>query len=370
MTALSLTTRELALLESALTTLQSPLDYSTVSEWRAACRHQIGVLLGADKSTSLLPMPGERPEEVDPDDAKAASAYIEYYHVFDTGFLQRRRELGLEVHHWSEVYDLSTLRKTEIYNDWSRPHGLLDATGMTFDFPDAPFPAAMLFYHSKEGSTPFGARGVALLRLLLPAFKAGVHCCVQLARSRSVLTSMADGVDHGMIVFDRSGRTLYENATFGHLLDGNPEAGGVRLEALRIALAMAAPHQRRVTTTRRPLNDSPLGDVRTVRGSYTLRGIYLPEGLFAREVTVCVTLQRDQVRELSSDVLRKQFRLTAREIEVARLLAQGLANQNVAERLGISAHTAERHTEQVLLKLGIHSRAAVGACLRGERPSR
>lgn len=53
--------------------------------------------------------------------------------------------------------------------------------------------------------------------------------------------------------------------------------------------------------------------------------------------------------------------LTAREMEVVRLLTRGLSNADVARRLGISPHTARRHTERVLFKLGVHSRAQVGA---------
>ena len=34
-------------------------------------------------------------------------------------------------------------------------------------------------------------------------------------------------------------------------------------------------------------------------------------------------------------------------------------------RLGISPHTARHHTQRVLDKLGVHSRAAAGARLRG-----
>ena len=62
--------------------------------------------------------------------------------------------------------------------------------------------------------------------------------------------------------------------------------------------------------------------------------------------------------------LAREFHLTAREQEVALLLAEGLTNAQVAEVLGVSTHTARHHTESVLLKLGVHSRAAAGAVVR------
>lgn len=46
------------------------------------------------------------------------------------------------------------------------------------------------------------------------------------------------------------------------------------------------------------------------------------------------------------------------------MLAEGCSNVTVAERLGISPHTARHHTQRVLAKLGVHSRSAAGAVLR------
>jgi DNA-binding response OmpR family regulator len=69
---------------------------------------------------------------------------------------------------------------------------------------------------------------------------------------------------------------------------------------------------------------------------------------------------------LSDDALRERFGLTDRQIEVARQLALGASNAEVAESLGIAPFTARNHTEQVLLKLGASTRARVGAILRGQ----
>jgi NarL family two-component system response regulator YdfI len=48
--------------------------------------------------------------------------------------------------------------------------------------------------------------------------------------------------------------------------------------------------------------------------------------------------------------------LTPREIEVLRLLAEGLGNREVASRLGISDHTVKFHISSILAKLGAASR--------------
>lgn len=48
--------------------------------------------------------------------------------------------------------------------------------------------------------------------------------------------------------------------------------------------------------------------------------------------------------------------LTPRELEVLQLLAQGLPNKAIAERLGVSSHTVKFHVNAILSKLGARSR--------------
>jgi predicted ATPase/DNA-binding CsgD family transcriptional regulator/transcriptional regulator with XRE-family HTH domain len=50
--------------------------------------------------------------------------------------------------------------------------------------------------------------------------------------------------------------------------------------------------------------------------------------------------------------------LSAREIEVLRLIAQGLSNAQVAERLAVSPRTVDSHLHHIYGKLGISSRSA------------
>jgi two-component system response regulator NreC len=49
--------------------------------------------------------------------------------------------------------------------------------------------------------------------------------------------------------------------------------------------------------------------------------------------------------------------LTPREAEVLELLAEGLSNDEIAERLVISRHTVARHRENLMGKLNLHSRS-------------
>lgn len=62
-------------------------------------------------------------------------------------------------------------------------------------------------------------------------------------------------------------------------------------------------------------------------------------------------------------------RLTARERQVAALLARRATNREIAAALGVSAHTARHHTEHVFAKLGVTSRRAMlGRIAPGHAP--
>jgi DNA-binding CsgD family transcriptional regulator len=53
--------------------------------------------------------------------------------------------------------------------------------------------------------------------------------------------------------------------------------------------------------------------------------------------------------------------LTAREVEVLRLVASGMTNRAIARELGLSEKTVARHIHNSLTKIGVPSRAAATA---------
>lgn len=60
------------------------------------------------------------------------------------------------------------------------------------------------------------------------------------------------------------------------------------------------------------------------------------------------------------------YGLSPRELEIAKLVAQGLTNQQIASQLFLSVRTVETHLSRVFTKLGVGSRAAVAAKLARE----
>nr|WP_281517731.1 DNA-binding response regulator [Ferranicluibacter rubi] len=58
------------------------------------------------------------------------------------------------------------------------------------------------------------------------------------------------------------------------------------------------------------------------------------------------------------EALRRHFSLTMREAEVLVWIAKGKSNRDIAEILGLSARTVNKHLEQIYVKLGVENRAS------------
>jgi DNA-binding CsgD family transcriptional regulator len=67
--------------------------------------------------------------------------------------------------------------------------------------------------------------------------------------------------------------------------------------------------------------------------------------------------ERKDEREVE-DVVERTVRLTGREAQVLRLIARGCTYSQVADQLGMSAHTVGTHIKNAYRKLDVHSAAA------------
>jgi len=74
-----------------------------------------------------------------------------------------------------------------------------------------------------------------------------------------------------------------------------------------------------------------------------------------------------QEKRSATDELPIEQRLSARELDVLRLIASGMENAEIAKALNISPRTAKNHVSSILMKLGLPSRvqAAIYAVRRG-----
>ncbi|MBN9739930.1 DNA-binding response regulator [Amycolatopsis sp. A1MSW2902] len=99
------------------------------------------------------------------------------------------------------------------------------------------------------------------------------------------------------------------------------------------------------------LKDSPLDDL-----VVAVRMVAAGNALFAPAVTRRVIEGFAGTRRPTQDVGRLS-ELTARELEVLRLIARGLSNADIAAQLVIAEQTAKTHVSRVLGKLGVRDRA-------------
>ncbi|MFI6250549.1 ATP-binding protein [Streptomyces sp. NPDC051016] len=77
--------------------------------------------------------------------------------------------------------------------------------------------------------------------------------------------------------------------------------------------------------------------------------------------------ERPRIPGERPEVRTAPVRLTRRETEVAELVAEGLGNQQIADRLVIARRTAEGHVERVLGKLGFSNRSQIAAWVTARR---
>jgi two-component system NarL family response regulator len=102
--------------------------------------------------------------------------------------------------------------------------------------------------------------------------------------------------------------------------------------------------------------ESPLAELidaaRTVHGGETL----IPRRMLGPLLARLIQRRREQ-----DGALKKTARLTRREREVLAMLAEGADNDLIAQALVISPQTARTHIQNVLNKLGVHSRLEAAA---------
>ncbi len=141
---------------------------------------------------------------------------------------------------------------------------------------------------------------------------------------------------------------------------GLPEAREHIEKSLALAEACEAPYERALTLISQ-------GRLLAVRGSQggaraaleEAREICVPLG--ARPAMERASELEERLEELRTRAPSAPAGLTKRELEVLRLVAGGMSNQEIAADLILSEHTIHRHVANVLAKLGVSSRTAAVA---------
>ena len=366
--ALTLSSEDVSRLVSLQTTLLSPLEHDGVDEWCAAVLPQAEALFGGDRSAFFLPLSEQLhyvSESLEPGHLAAfkdAIADMEpgAIRVADPvtdGVFSLRRTGSPEVWSIPMIARLGGMTLDDIpgYHDFVRPAGVTYGPVMS---AAVPYGEALLgVSHSRMSEADFDEpRELALMRLLGPAFSGGTHTVVRLEGGWSTIARTVDELRQAVVVYDRGGRELHRSRRFAELVSDDPERARVVLEARRLADSLVRRRYRRQSPDPRPTGAK---EVATASALYSIRATYAGRGLFGFHDAILVALERLTPQLPSAERLEERYGLTARQAEVALLLARGLPNAGIADRLGISPHTVRHHTEWVFSRLGIHSRSAL-----------
>jgi len=182
-----------------------------------------------------------------------------------------------------------------------------------------------------------------LLKLSSPALRAGLQALLASDKTIKVINDSLDEENEADVMI-----TSASLVSLSGLEPASPSSAGVLLLS----------------------DDQP--DIREMKRSSRVWGI-LPTDSSAEELTAAIhalsqglIVGAPHLLFESENESVERGPLTERELEVLGLLAQGLANKQIAVELGISEHTVKFHVSSIYAKLDVTNRTeAVRAGLRG-----
>jgi DNA-binding CsgD family transcriptional regulator len=354
--SITLSAADLRRLESAMRVLARPLDAPDADVWRARVIAELRTLVRADTAGFHLPV--ERGVEFYSDDFSQgeleARPYIPPPPLPDgTCMVRHGIHLGVSTLEGAYGRHGSLYRTSDYYNEYARPLGKDETLFASVGWGDltADSAGSIQFHRRRPGTDRFGERETTILRLLYPALTAGVDAWRRWDRWREDLLHMLDSTRQAAMVFAPDGRVLHRTPAMADLLAREPEGEALRVRMHQAAVALAAPPDGTLVPA------PPAGEVVTATARYAIRVSIYAGG--ASTPLAVAALDRLTRVPRSPDELSQAYGLTPAEARVAILLAVGRSNAELAGELVISPHTARRHTERVLRKLGVRSRAEV-----------
>lgn len=357
--------RHLEALERAISVALSPLEFPDVIRWGDALTAALCALADAPAGAILLPEATPRWRAVS---RTACSVGHEAEWGLHEEATERLQEPGAE--------ELVLWVRDDLATDPARsgnpsPTGTL---GVRVRIPSGAVAAVCVHRDLALGPVPYPV--IAALRTIAPALRAGIAAWIGSLASCNNVARMLDTLADPAILFDVGGEMLHANPAVDRLA-ASVDTSRLKSEAQRLAWSLGAAARRR--SQGKVVPSGPAADaiadahsVRSVRiGAtvYRLRGSIVGEQLVGADPAVLVTMSASAAEPLSDETLHAEYGLTTREIQVARLIAEGLSNNEIADRLGVRFFTARNHVERTLAKLRVASRHRVGPLLRNESSS-
>jgi DNA-binding CsgD family transcriptional regulator len=252
----------------------------------------------------------------------------EGYFVFDDEVLEGvnrlRRSFGSGVYHEAKLGNREFIENTRFFREAFEPAGMTCATGLTVRLPVGE--AVFAFKVAATGAPRDVERTDALLNLLLPTFEAGFSALYDHSADAASIMPTLQALPFPAAIVSTDGRVAFTNER----AQRDPDLLGI--------------------ASLGSVGGAPTADA----GVFRMPGPVL-EG--TRPSQIFIALVDEQAVDIETAAAR--FKLTPRQTEVARMMLRGLTDKQIAQELGISLHTARRHAETVLDRLGVSSRASV-----------
>jgi DNA-binding CsgD family transcriptional regulator len=305
------------------------------------------------------------------DNPEYTKSYIEKYARLNPAIIltMMKTKVG-EVSTFLDVVPLEEYRETQLYKEWSKPQGYIDALLVTLDKSATSFAGAAVMRHEKHGPTDEGAR--RRMSLLAPHFRRAVAIGKVIDLHKVEAAALADTLDQiaaAMLLVDAGGRVVHANAAGLTMLDrGTVLAGtvGGKLSALD-SQANKALHDIVVNAV--------VGEARTGTQAlaihlvardgerYVAHVLPLTSGARRRAgvaySAVAAVFVRKAALELPHplDALADAFKLTAAEMRVLMMIVQVGGVPEIAPVLGISETTVKTHLQHIFAKTGASRQA-------------
>lgn len=253
----------------------------------------------------------------------------------------RRHRHRLAGPEWTRRY-----RRSGVFVEFYRRFGLVDGAGILLSGD-----AARAHLHV-DAEGPRGdlmdERGRALLTAVEPVFRAAVESLTRPTGGHVSAMAVLDAAAIPAALLDAAGRWIHRTPAFATELDS---IAPTQRAALHEALSQLACDS--IANAGRPAATA----LERRAPELTLHGLTVSAVVVGSDALLRIRPRRRQ----SDQRALSQASLTRREVEVAVLIAAGRSSKQIAAELEISWHTVRRHTENILKKLEVDSRAELAA---------
>jgi DNA-binding NarL/FixJ family response regulator len=254
----------------------------------------------------------------------------------------------------NDVANVKKLRNSFYYNEFLRPIGIDHVLAVFVPVQTFGNEVLVLGLHRPADMPPFEHDDARLLEYFRPAISSVLtNMSLQTAFkcANTAISAMSNGeTPIGLVIMDDRFNVVHANHK--GLCDLSLMRSGPTDDRLKDVIRAVGPNSRRCTSNQ--------STVLTLGGSGNLTATINRTNIPAMGTRLVITTAQSSIREKILERART-FDFSAREMEVAQLVATGLANENIAHQLGISTRTVENHLRAIYLKADVNSRTQLVA---------